>query len=45
MKLRIRSPVMGVFGTLCCETKNGAVAVTTNTHLFITLKKEGGNHG
>jgi hypothetical protein len=37
MKLKIRSPVMGVFGTLCCETKKGAVATTTNTQeqLFI----------
>jgi hypothetical protein len=31
MNTKIRSPVMGGFGTLCCETKKGAVGATTNT--------------
>ncbi len=31
MKAKIRSPVKNLFGTRCCETKMGAVAVTTNT--------------
>ncbi len=29
MKSKIRSPVKYLFGTRCCETKKGAVAVTT----------------
>ncbi len=30
MKSKIRSPVKYLFGTRCCETKKGAVAVTTS---------------
>ena len=45
MNINIRSPVMGVFGMQCCDTKKGAVAATTNTRLFLPSKKEGGNYG
>ena len=36
---------MGDVGALGIGAALGLLAVTTNTHLFITLKKEGGNHG
>jgi hypothetical protein len=36
MSRKIRSPVMDNFGTLCCETKKGAIAATIGTQLFKT---------
>ena len=36
MSAKIRSPVKILFGTMCCETKKGVVAVTTSPQLKLS---------